>query len=111
MITLALPEMIGAQSALLFCRNLSKHVTESSIVIDFGELRSSEPFGLLFLGAALRTYFHERKFRGVSAAVIRAGDAALEHLAHVGFFQWIGIPVGKLPGAVDGSTTWLPVTT
>lgn len=38
-------------------------------------------------------------------------EPAHEYLAHVGFFQWLGISVGKVPGSLTGGATWLPVTT
>ena len=79
--------------------------------VDFAPLRSIEPFGLLYVGAALRTFFRQREYRGIAAQGVRAGEPAHEYLAHVGFFQWLGIGVGNAPGAVPGGATWLPVTT
>ena len=111
MSTLALPEMLDAAAALAFGARLPQYTAEPHVVIDFGDVHASEPFGLLFLGAVLRTFFQEREFRGISAAGVHAGEAAHEQLAHIGFFQWVGIPVGNMPGAVDGSATWLPLTT
>ena len=111
MSTLALPEMLDANAGLAFAAHLPEHMTEPHVVIDVGDVRASEPFGLLFAGAALRTFFKKREFRGISAAGVRAGEAAQEQLAQIGFFQWVGIPVGNMPGAVDGSATWLPLTT
>jgi hypothetical protein len=111
MSTLALPETLAAEAVLPFASRLSEHVTDPDVVIDFGNVRASEPFGLLFAGAALRTFFRERAYRRIDASGIRAGDAAHENLAYIDFFQWLGIPVGKVPGAVDSSATWLPLTT
>jgi hypothetical protein len=85
--------------------------SDADVMIDFSNLRSSEPFGLLFAGSALRTFFFPRQFRGVSAGGVRGGEPAHENLAHIGFFQWIGIPVGKMPGMVPGGSTWIPLTT
>ncbi len=79
--------------------------------IDFASLRSVEPFGLLYAGAALRAFFRQRDYRGIAAQGVSAGEPAHEYLAHVGFFQWIGIGVGRNPGAVSGGPSWLPVTT
>jgi hypothetical protein len=111
MITLALPETLDAESALGFAACLPQHATDPHVVIEFGDVRASEPFGLLFAGAALRTFFKEREYQGIEASGIRAGNAAHENLAHVGFFHWIGIPVGKMPGVIEGSATWLPLST
>ena len=102
--------MLDAAAALALGARLPQYTAEPHVVIDFGDVHASEPFGLLFLGAALRAFFQQREFRGISAAGVRAGEAAHEQLAHIGFFQWVGIPVGNMPGAVDGSATWLPLT-
>jgi hypothetical protein len=107
----ALPELLNAEAALTFASSLSHHSIAPDITIDFATVRASEPFGLLLAGAALRAFFKEREYRSVQASGIRAGNAAHENLAQIGFFQWIGIPVGKMPGVLDGSATWLPLTT
>jgi hypothetical protein len=111
MSVLALPEMLSADAALAFASRLPHAAADTTITIDFGTLRASEPFGLLFAGAALRAFFKEREYRGIEAFGIRAGDAAHENLAHIGFFKWIGVPVGNVPGVADASATWLPLTT
>lgn len=111
MSTITLPPELNGPSALALASNLGSHAAESEIVVDFSALRSAEPFGLLLTGAALRALFRARNFRRVNAVGVRAGNPAHEYFAHIGFFQWIGIPVGKSPGVVPGGVTWLPVTT
>lgn len=111
MATIAIPISLDAAAAIDFAASLSSHVATPMVTIDFASLRSVEPFGLLYAGAALRTFFKQREFRGIAAKGVSAGEPAHEYLAHVGFFQWIGIQVGKSPGAVLGGPTWLPLTT
>lgn len=111
MSTILLPPSLDAHAALAFAAELSTHVSAPIATVDFAPLRSIEPFGLLYVGAALRTFFRQREYRGIAAEGVRAGEPAHEYLAHVGFFQWLGIAVGNPPGAVPGGATWLPVTT
>jgi len=109
--TIALPVSLDATSALEFAACISAHAQEPQVIVDFTALRSFEPFGLLYAGAAIRAFLRERGGRGDGVHGVCAGEPAHEYLAHIGFFQWLGIQVGKSPGAVAGGTTWLPVTT
>ena len=106
-----LPPSLDAHAALDFAAGLSAHLSAPMATVDFAPLRSIEPFGLLYAGAALRTFFRQREYRGIAAQGVRAGEPAHEYLAHVGFFQWLGISIGNAPGAVPSGATWLPVTT
>jgi hypothetical protein len=108
---ISLPDELNAGTALTFASDLDRCSSAPDLVIDFGALRSAEPFGLLLTGATLRALFRARNHQGVNASGVQAGNPAHEYLAHIGFFQWIGIPVGKAPGAVRGGVAWLPVTT
>lgn len=109
--TIIVPTSLDAEAAFVFVLNLDSHLSAKEVIVDFDELRSIEPFGLLYVGAALRTFFRKREYRGIGARGVRASEPAHEYLAHIGFFQWLGIGVGKTPGAAPGGTTWLPVTT
>lgn len=111
MSTVALPVSLDATSALEFAASISAHALEPKVIVDFTALRCFEPFGLLYAGAAIRAFFRERGGRGDGVHGVRAGEPAHEYLAHIGFFQWLGVQVGKSPGAVAGGATWLPVTT
>jgi hypothetical protein len=106
-----LPPSLDAQAALDFAAGLGAYASDPMITIDFGLVRNLEPFGVLYTGAALRTFFRQREYRGIAAHGVRAGEPAHEYLAHIGFFRWLGISVGNAPGAVAGGATWLPVTT
>lgn len=111
MSTIPLPPSLDAHAALDFAAGLSAHLSAPMATVDFAPLHSIEPFGLLYAGAALRNFFRQREYRGIAAQGVRAGEPAHEYLAHVGFFQWLGIAVGNAPGSVPGGSTWLPVTT
>ncbi len=111
MSTILLPPSLDAEAALRLANGLDAHRAAPEAILDFTGLRSVEPFGLLYAGAALRTFFRDREYSGVGARGVHAGEPAHEYLAHIGFFQWLGIGVGKPPGAVPGGATWLPVTT
>jgi hypothetical protein len=111
MSVVALPQTLSADAAVTFISHLTQHATDSCIIIDFESIQASEPFGLLLAGAALRAFFNEHACGDIRAFGIHAGNAAHENLARIGFFKWIGIPVGNMPGILDGSATWLPLST
>ena len=105
-----LPSRLDATTALMFAHELPQHLNAESVIIDFAQLTIAEPFGMLVAGAALRSFFKQREGRGIGADGVRGGDAAHEYLGHVGFFQWLGLPVGKAPGAAAGGSSWMPIT-
>lgn len=105
------PESLDARNALTIAKGLLAVREISEVVLDFSKTRQFEPFGLLVAGAALRDFSKQRGPAAVTRVDgVHAGCAAHEHMAHTGFFKWIGIPIGNNPGAVAGDTSWVPVT-
>jgi len=111
MATILMPPSLDTEASFRFVTNLDEYLSAQEVIIDFDKLREIEPFGLLYVGAALRAFFRKREYRGIGARGVHAGEPAHEYLAHIGFFQWVGISVGNTPGAALGGATWLPVTT
>ncbi len=107
---IALPATLDANAALRFAAELPRTAPTTPVVIDFAALAEAEPFGLLLAGAALRAFFKTRPPGSFGADGVRNGDAAHERLAQLGFFQWLGLPVGHAPGSLDGDATWMPIT-
>jgi hypothetical protein len=105
-----LPPQLDAPSAIQFAHDLPRQLNAEAVIIDFTHLAGAEPFGMLLAGAALRSFFRQRQGQGIGADGVRGGDAAHEYLAHLGFFQWLGLPVGKAPGAAAGGANWMPIT-
>ena len=105
-----LPPRLDATTVFQLANELSQHLQAEAIIIDFGRLAHTEPFGMLLAGAVLRAFFKQRHGQGIGADGVRGSDASHEYLAHVGFFQWLGLPVGKAPGAAVGGSNWMPIT-
>lgn len=105
-----LPPRLDAISAIRLAHDLPQRLNAEAVVFDFEQLAAAEPFGMLFAGAALRSFFKQRQGKGIGADGVRGGDPAHEYLAHLGFFQWLGLPVGKAPGAAAGGSNWMPIT-
>jgi anti-sigma regulatory factor (Ser/Thr protein kinase) len=105
-----LPAQLDAASAIRFASELPNLIEADAIVFDFAPLAGIEPFGMLLAGAAMRSFIKQRAGRNISADGVRAGDAAKEYLAHLGFFQWVGLPIGRAPGDAAGGANWMPIT-
>jgi hypothetical protein len=105
-----LPPRLDATTVFQLANELSQHLDAEAVIIDFAQLADTEPFGMLLAGAALRAFFKQRQGQGIGADGVRAGDASHEYVAHVGFFHWLGLPVGKAPGAATGGSNWMPIT-
>lgn len=107
---LFIPQHLDAPSALEFTSQLSRWLAADAVVVDFSNVAAAEPFGMLLTGESLRAFFRNRQGKNTSADGVRAGDPVHEYLAHLGFFHWLGLPVGKSPGAVEGGANWMPIT-
>jgi hypothetical protein len=105
-----LPTQLDASSAIRFATEPASLLESDAITFDFAPLASVEPFGMLLAGAAIRSFIKKRAGRNVAADGVRSGDAIHEYLAHLGFFQWVGLPIGRAPGAVAGGANWMPIT-
>ncbi len=58
MVTLAVPETLDAKLRSFLAANLLTACTDPHVVIDFGDVRASEPFGLFFAGCGAAHIFH-----------------------------------------------------
>lgn len=105
-----LPSRLDAPLAIRFAGELPESIGAEAVVFDFTPLASVEPFGMLLVGAAIRSLIKQRTGRNVTAEGVRTGDPTHEYLAHLGFFQWVGLPFGNAPGAVAGGASWMPIT-
>lgn len=74
--------------------------------IDFGPLKWTEPFGMLYFARQLRTFADQRKPCRFQAVNFEAHG----YLAHMGFFQSFGLKFGNEAGAASGSQVYVPIT-
>jgi len=89
--------------------------SEAILELDFGRVRFAEPLGAAALAVLLKDMVASRKAAGLETKWRRAGvttrrPQGCSYLAHVGFFQYVGIAHGNEPGEAPGSNTYLPLT-
>ena len=79
----------------------------AEFVFDFQPAKGyATPFGMLFIGSAIRKFITSHPEAKVSAINFEKHY----YVAHMGYFQHCGFDVGKQPGEAKGSDTYLPVT-
>ncbi len=110
-----LPNYLDEASAFGFLAGL-REVPPSAppmreLFINFAPVRFAEPFGALLVGSGL-TKFLCRLPPGVrlSHGGIDLTKPAHSYLAHVGFFDLLGLQAGKAVGQAAGGMSYLPIT-
>lgn len=106
--TIVLPSKLTPTSAPQLCSSLSAAPLSNSYIVDLSAITHAEPFGMLLASAALRRFAEAHRARG--AQLKARGYEKNSYIAHMGFFQSFGLPVGKAPGEAGGSATYLPIT-
>lgn len=106
--TFLVPKDHTLEQILGFSNELASHQNKSdSSVFDFQSAKGfATPFGMLYIGFAIRQFIQAHPEAEISAINFENQY----YLAHMGYFQCCGFDVGKLPGEAKGSDTYLPVT-
>ena len=95
-----------------FLRDLSAywHFKED-IYLDFSSLEYSYPFSMLVIGSGIRQLVSNRKKLGLNTYVINIDGRHDVHsyLSHIGFFDYINLPIGKKMGEAKGSRKYIPI--
>lgn len=83
------------------------------VTINFSTLEFSTPTSMLVVGVVLRNWVSHRKALGLETwrSGLSNTNQAHSYLMHLGFFDFINIPLGKLVGEAKRSQTYLPITT
>ena len=81
-----------------------------SVTFDFSQVSFAFPFPALLLAAELRSVIQSHPDRVHQVVGVDLGRPAHSYLAHIGFFQHIGHPVGNAPGQAVGGRAYLPIT-
>lgn len=78
--------------------------------IDFSATTHFEPFGMLFLGSAIRRIQHRARSTNAIVRII-APDLVDGGIAgHMGFWQSIGVALGRPVNSPAGKESYLPIT-
>src|SRR4051812_9500902 len=72
------------------------------LVLDFRETSHFEPFGMLYLGSAIRRGQHRAQLAGAELVVQASADAGNGIAGHMGFWKSIGLNIGREVNAPAG---------
>jgi hypothetical protein len=78
-------------------------------ILDFSRTSHFEPFGMLFLGSAIRRLQSRARLAGAEV-VVRPSDADGGFAGHMGFWNSVGLTHGRHVNAPAGKETYLPLT-
>lgn len=107
---LQIGERLNERVALQLAADLSLNDTTDDYCVDFSRTQHFEPFGMLLASSAINR-FRNRLSLSSRQLNIRCGDSDEEGLAaHMGFWQSIGIPLGRAVNAQAHSDSYLPIT-
>jgi len=116
MTVIPVPKQLDADTGLAVANELVAHGRADELTVDFSTLRFARPFGTLVLAETLRDLIQKRKADSLPTRYRTEGvtsglrSSAVTYLAHVGFFEHLGINYGKRPGEAPGSKDYLPIT-
>lgn len=109
---LTVPAMLTEDMVFPFQTTLDAHKdVPSSVILDLSELSFSYPFGMLLLASQIQDFVSYRKAQDTVTKAVAPLDKneVCSYLAHIGFFQYIGLDVGKAPDEARGSGTYMPI--
>lgn len=108
---LLLPRHLDSDSAFQFASDMEGCRFAHDIELDFGPLEFAQPFGALVLGCELQRFL-EGLPEGVRVRPlgIDARRPVQSYLGHVGFFEFVGLSLGKAPGEAHGGLRYVPIT-
>lgn len=108
---ISLPHRLDTEELSEFFEKLAWLTVVDEIVINFEPLRYTFPVGMLVAGSKLRQWIASRKqvklttrHRGISSK-----NRVHTYLMHLGFFDFIGLPIGNEMGQATGSSRYLPI--
>jgi hypothetical protein len=107
------PRRLNETAALQAAADLAQVEIEAGneFVLDFDQTTHFEPFGMLYFGSAVRRLRHRAQAAGGTVSVPLEGLPEDGGFAgHMGFWQSIGVPLGRPINAPAGSESYLPIT-
>jgi hypothetical protein len=108
----AFPRRLERQSILRLLNDLDRSCNLDHVILDFSQLGFSLPVAMLVAGSKLRDWWRYRDECGYISEYsgINRDIAAHSYLMHLGFFDFIHVPIGKQVGYARGSSRYLPIT-
>jgi hypothetical protein len=106
------PKRLERQSILQLLSDLDSSCRLDHVILDFSQVGFSVPVAMLVAGSKIRDWWryrdecgHISEYRGINQDI-----AAHSYMMHLGFFDFIHVPIGKQIGHARGSNRYLPIT-
>lgn len=102
---ISLPVSLDLNSAMGLSIYFRDMAHAEKYIIDFGNVKNVEPFGMLMVSSQL----YRLKHRHPDSEFNYQNYSNLSYAGHMGFFQAFGLNHGKKPGEANGSNTYIPL--
>lgn len=114
MITAHCPSKWEEDCVFPFLSKLIELQDMPDLCLDFTQVEFVQPFGTVLVGNGLKGLVEHRKKHQLNTYAQMDGtdrpDRASSYLKHIGFFDYIGLKVGKQTGEATGSNRYAPIT-
>jgi hypothetical protein len=108
--TIQLGERLNETTALQFAADLNLLEPAGEIVLDFSSVAHFEPFGMLLASSAVNRLRRRASAVGVPLTIPTRGIENEGIAGHMGFWQSMGVPIGRPVNAPRQKETYLPMT-
>lgn len=81
----------------------------SSVCLDFGPLRRTEPLGMLLFAASMKEFREQVRSSRPDLRFRAIGHEGKHYQAHMGFFRMFGLNFGNMPNEVSGNERYEPI--
>lgn len=108
------PSRLTDRNVIEFINQLRSQDNTPELAIDFSELRFVFPFATLLLAESIRDLVMRREQKGLHTQSPTESPGfdrseAVSYLMHFGFFQFVGLPYGKMPNEAPGNRNYIPI--
>jgi hypothetical protein len=108
------PSRLTDHAAIDYINQLRSQDDVPELTIDFSELRFVFPFATLLLAETIRDLVMYREQKGLHTQSPTDSPAfhrseAVSYLMHFGFFQFVGLPYGRMPNEAPGNRNYIPI--
>ena len=103
-------ERLNETTALQLAADLSLAEGESNYIIDFSATQHFEPFAMLLVSSAINRLKRRVLSRGFEVTFITHPHTSEGFAGHMGFWNSIGIPLGREVNSQPGKQSYLPLT-
>lgn len=106
-----LPKNFDDAEIVEFLNNLNQHKDDENVCTNYSNVEFVKPYATLLLAIGIREFLRyrfQKKLKTTSKGQ-KENTSALSYLQHLGFFQYIGLKLGKKPNEARGSSSYIPI--